>query len=768
MPEQKLSTNLSPGHSDPQLRAAGARVFGAWGGGDAAPQSGINYGYSLDGGATWTGEASLPIALPPNYPASLPLALDLTATSVVHLLVDNLGHFYYRRPTIDAPLWTAPVLCGYEGGDYWERDDLPCIAADPLAHTVNAAFARHPTSPYESTIWFIRSLDDGVTWSAHADISNPNCNGSSMVIGPDGTLYVTWVDYSLGQVVLRKSTDHGVTFSPPVAVAGMLDNLNAWVVGWWVRGSVGTRYYPYYRSGVSTAAAPNFPTLAVDTSNGPTRGWLYLTWADQAAGTPAPATTTVYDTEPNDNPQDPLGDASLAQLVPLDCDIVGSVTASEYGSYDADWYAFNGTVGETIHLDGPVSSARAHGAGLFEQLPDGGRLLLGFASIPGSDDVAAGAHSKPLVFTLPHTGRYLLRVGAGEPWGYTLRLRHYLVAPTSLARDMRDIVLVRSTDGGATWSPKVRVNHDPAGADQHQPNVAVDGQGRVYVAWYDRRGSVLGNTAHAYASVSTDGGMTFGPDLQLSSVPSAWTQPTSDPFPDYSLPGGFIGDRIALAAGTDFGMAAWTDLRNWPAGPDVYGARIVDIPTAVNAVSDLAAEPLADGVRLRWRVNDARGIASMAVMRSDESTPEAVLGRVPNTGIEGELEYLDATAGPGRRYDYRLAVRVEGTTQYLGPVTIETPTRIDALAWRTAGPNPFDRQTAVALAIPRSEAGVVRVYDIQGKVVRTLREGRFEAGVQRLEWDGRDAAGADSPPGLYFVAAQVGTESARTKLTRIR
>jgi flagellar hook assembly protein FlgD len=62
----------------------------------------------------------------------------------------------------------------------------------------------------------------------------------------------------------------------------------------------------------------------------------------------------------------------------------------------------------------------------------------------------------------------------------------------------------------------------------------------------------------------------------------------------------------------------------------------------------------------------------------------------------------------------------------------------------------------------------VRVYDLQGKVVRTLREGQFEPGELRLEWDGRDASGAEARPGLYFVAAQLGGESVRTKITRVR
>jgi hypothetical protein len=499
-------------------------------------------------------------------------------------------------------------------------------------------------------------------------------------------------------------------------------------------------------------SAPNFPALAIDHSNGPTRGWLYLTWADRAEGTPAPATSTVYEQEPNDN-------NATAQVVPLDCDIIGAVTASEYGPYDADVYAFDGSAGETISLDGSGSSAYSHAAGLSEQLPNGDLLLLGAVFITGSIAIAEGDHAMPLVCSLPSTGRYLLSVGAAEPLGFVLRLRRYVVAPTSLARDMRDIVLVRSSDGGSTWSPKVRVNHDPAGADQHQPNVAVDEQGRVYVAWYDRRGSEFGNTENAYANVSTDGGATFGPDLRLSSVSSTWDEYTS---------GGRIGDRIALTAGSDFGMAAWTDLRNWPAGADVYGARIVDIPTAVLAVSDLAAEPLADGVRLRWRVNDARGLSAIEVLRADENNAETLLGAAPMTGAEGLAEYTDATARAGQSYTYRLRVTLGGSVSYLGPVTVRTPARIEALAWRAAGPNPFAQQATVTLAVPRAQTGVVRVYDVQGKVVRTLHDGRLEAGEQPLVWDGRDASGASAAPGLYFVSATVGTETARTKLTRVR
>ena len=143
--------------------------------------------------------------------------------------------------------------------------------------------------------------------------------------------------------------------------------------------------------------------------------------------------------------------------------------------------------------------------------------------------------------------------------GYKLSLRHWQPAVGTIALDMRDIVIVHSDDGGQTWSPKRRVNHDPAGSDQAMPNIAVDERGRVYVAWYDWRDVVDGDGMNAYAATSNDGGITFGPDLRLSSVSSRLLDTRSPN--GFFRAGDMVGDRIALAAGDNYGIVAWTDLR---------------------------------------------------------------------------------------------------------------------------------------------------------------------------------------------------------------
>ncbi|MBP9144392.1 MAG: exo-alpha-sialidase [Thermoanaerobaculia bacterium] len=104
-----------------------------------------------------------------------------------------------------------------------------------------------------------------------------------------------------------------------------------------------------------------------------------------------------------------------------------------------------------------------------------------------------------------------------------------------------DILAIRSTDGGDTWSLPARVNDDPPGALQFFPWVAIDGQGDVHVVWYDRRNDDV--DLDLYYASSTDGGATFGPNIRLTAASFVPVLPTE---------GGaaaFIGDYNGIAAG---------------------------------------------------------------------------------------------------------------------------------------------------------------------------------------------------------------------------
>ncbi len=84
-------------------------------------------------------------------------------------------------------------------------------------------------------------------------------------------------------------------------------------------------------------------------------------------------------------------------------------------------------------------------------------------------------------------------------------------------------------------------------------------------------------------------------------------------------------------------------------------------------------------------------------------------------------------------------------------------------------PNPFQARTVLAYDLPRRGRVVLRIYDVSGRLVRSLVSGAWhEAGHHSVEWDGRDAAGAVTGPGLYFGRLEAGGESDVRRFVRIR
>lgn len=118
-----------------------------------------------------------------------------------------------------------------------------------------------------------------------------------------------------------------------------------------------------------------------------------------------------------------------------------------------------------------------------------------------------------------------------------------------------DIVCIRSTDGGTTWSTPVRVNQDPInnGKDQYYPWATVDqSSGHLYIVYYDSR-NVANDSAQVYVSRSIDGGLTFEDVLVMDSKfkPATIT----------GLASGYQGDYIGVTAANGTVYPLWADNR---------------------------------------------------------------------------------------------------------------------------------------------------------------------------------------------------------------
>ncbi len=85
-----------------------------------------------------------------------------------------------------------------------------------------------------------------------------------------------------------------------------------------------------------------------------------------------------------------------------------------------------------------------------------------------------------------------------------------------------------------------------------------------------------------------------------------------------------------------------------------------------------------------------------------------------------------------------------------------------------AYPNPTIAGTHLRFTLARAGTARLRVYDIAGRLVRDLRSGPLEPGVQQMDWDGRNDAGAPVSGGLYFIRLVTagGEQTAKVLLTR--
>jgi len=143
------------------------------------------------------------------------------------------------------------------------------------------------------------------------------------------------------------------------------------------------------------------------------------------------------------------------------------------------------------------------------------------------------------------------------------RGRIYLAWPDTRFGDA-DIMLAFSDDRGDTWSAPVRVNDDAIGnhADQYGEWLAVDAGGGVQVTFLDHRGDPTGALYALYLATSTDGGASFGPNIQVSD--------------------GLFGSGKGNPFGGDYTGAAIAGGRIFPLWPD---ARLGDFDVFTRGVS---------------------------------------------------------------------------------------------------------------------------------------------------------------------------------------
>ena len=83
-------------------------------------------------------------------------------------------------------------------------------------------------------------------------------------------------------------------------------------------------------------------------------------------------------------------------------------------------------------------------------------------------------------------------------------------------------------------------------------------------------------------------------------------------------------------------------------------------------------------------------------------------------------------------------------------------------------PNPFRGGTSIAFGLERAQPVDLRIFDVDGRMVRWLVTGTRPAGIHSATWNGRDDGGRALPAGIYYYRLETSQRSAVRRLLRLR
>ncbi len=174
-------------------------------------------------------------------------------------------------------------------------------------------------------------------------------------------------------------------------------------------------------------------------------------------------------------------------------------------------------------------------------------------------------------------------------------------------------------------------------------------------------------------------------------------------------------------------------------------------------------------------------LASFTVTLLSSTAPGATLNIVGDNGLSTLACYptMFGTQCSGLDFDneYKLGPNSYGTTDWTNTAGLLSPNTTTAgpvsgvptgkLAI-TAAPNPLNPSTDLKFATSRAGRVTLRIFDLEGRLVKVLADEEMAVGPHALRWDGSDAAGGRVSSGVYFVRLSAPEGEANRILTVLK
>ena len=191
----------------------------------------------------------------------------------------------------------------------------------------------------------------------------------------------------------------------------------------------------------------------------------------------------------------------------------------------------------------------------------------------------------------------------------------------------------------------------------------------------------------------------------------------------------------------------------------------VQCPVAV-AISSFSVRPVGRGAELSARFESTYPTVLVKVYRGEGRDGSLVDIASESLNRQTSFRYVDATAVPGKSYRYMIGV-IDGEGEFVSPIESFTmPTATTRLEQNS--PNPFNPTTAIRFTLASKETVTLAVYDLNGRLVRTLVSGTRDLGSHSVTWDGRDNAGTSVASGVYFYRLDAGKVSDTRKMVLLK
>jgi hypothetical protein len=206
--------------------------------------------------------------------------------------------------------------------------------------------------------------------------------------------------------------------------------------------------------------------------------------------------------------------------------------------------------------------------------------------------------------------------------------------------------------------------------------------------------------------------------------------------------------------------------RNYAGVLSAFSAeKAVTITTVAVLFTFFDADIADEGVRLSWDVETDEEVQGYRIYRNEENEPETAI--VDELLSANTREFVDGGARSATSYEYVLgATREDGSEIRSVPITVSTPGI--PLELGQNAPNPFNPSTQIPFSLDRGSHVVVRVYDVQGRLVTTLHEGELAEGRHTLTWNGRDEAGQPVSSGIYIYSLTADRRTISKKMTLLK